>query len=251
MDNRNRWPEHICMSVAWQSTDTWVEQSGICRHLGPPKALRDQLHMPWPDWPLYIGRAAFDGWVGFLRRSDYNAIRAGLPFDGEQQAIAAFRVPIDGQLLDFFGLGESRVVPDPRGGDELVPQLVAGPSVAVLRGDRLGDQKAPAVSVLRLARHWWDRTLRGQRIRGRQPGDGAAYTDDEFLRMELDNAIRAAHQSTGRDRVDARAVYRRLNIGKSEFYERVRELTGKRWPELAAAYAQEFMEFRRNPGAAR
>jgi hypothetical protein len=71
---------------------------------------------------------------------------------------------------------------------------------------------------------------------GKQPGDGAHHHADEAFRQALHEAILHVQHSTGRANPDPKLVMRRVNYGKTQFYDRVKKVTGKRWRDLAAEY---------------
>jgi hypothetical protein len=82
---------------------------------------------------------------------------------------------------------------------------------------------------------------------GKHAGDGASYRSDAAFLNALDEAIRHVQQSTSRANPDAQAVMRRLNLGKTAFYEYVKRATSKRWRAVAAEY--ELRRIPRNGGA--
>jgi hypothetical protein len=264
MAEQSMWPQHLCGDVLGACQRNWLRASGldallirVPRGSGVPDLrLGDQMPpLAWPTWALAIGRKALDEDAALYpepKPSELARVRPLLPFDGYERALFVARAVIKTETVDFFGLGRPMSSAERLALSDLdrealgeEPVYFIGESAAILRGraDRLADQKSTAVGFLRLARRWWG-GLRGKPYSGSHPGDRAAFARDALFRAELDEAIRYAHQSTGHIFVDPRTVYRRLGIGKSLFYQRIPQATGKTWPQVRAEYAREFMESR-------
>jgi hypothetical protein len=73
--------------------------------------------------------------------------------------------------------------------------------------------------------------------RGKQQGDGAAWTSNHAFLLDLDAAAIAVCAKSGHKIPTAQAMWRHLNIGKTSFYSRVKDATGKRWQDVASDYA--------------
>jgi hypothetical protein len=73
--------------------------------------------------------------------------------------------------------------------------------------------------------------------RGKQEGDGRRYTDAEFLQLFLEG-LDTSCRATGTQRPHFHTVRRHVGLKTTAFYEYVERVTGHRWADWQANYAE-------------
>jgi hypothetical protein len=203
LDDPKRWPGHLCNPMLYKSTLQWAsEHSGLSRRDLQPdydqRAQRALASFPgvaelclgprygpspgwWaPCWPLPVGREA-------LRASDRAPnddtilhFRAGMPFDGDEEALMVLRIPLARAALDLFLLGEW--------GERTAESeiLYIGKLKWQVRGETDAALRAVSHTVQQARR--WLAPFQGHRVgAGRPRGTGYFRNADEF-----DQALRVA-----------------------------------------------------------
>ena len=210
--NRERWPIHLCdMEFLRQSTESWGQTQAF-------KA--DTLNnYRWASmYPVPIGRRALTENREVDKPSEWSEVLDVLPFEGDEKAMWALRVEIQGSsTFDLFGLADY-----PTESHKHLGVPVAGELAYAVRGHG----RLP-IDVLDAAETWWAQ-FRGLTLRGRPKGTGTWPSPQHF---EIDLGLALARMRSQGEKVTQEQVSKRLNIDKRTLVRWLRHC-GRSWQEI-------------------